>query len=203
MNIQINIHSSIQIDDIAFDAYGISGTNYKAKYVCITHTHYDHLDVDSIKNISTKDTIIIAPHDAKDVLEANFENKIIYVKPNEVLNFEDFELETFASYNLNKAFHPKSNNWVGYKLTRANKVYAVVGDTDATPELEALKNLDVLFVPIGGRYTMNALEAATLTNKIKPELVVPMHYASIVGSKADETEFLRHLHPEQKYQILL
>lgn len=203
MNIKINTHSSIQIEDIAFDPYGITKTNFTAKYICLTHTHYDHLDVISIKNISNKTTIIIAPFDAKEILESNFDNKIIYVKPNELLNFNDFTLETFASYNISKPFHPKSNNWVGYKLTINDKTYAVVGDTDATPELDTLTNLDVLFVPIGGIYTMNAIEASNLTNKLKPNLVIPVHYGSIVGSKQDETEFIKHLNPNINYKILL
>ena len=203
MNIKINTHSSIQIDDIAFDPYGITEPTFTAKYVCITHTHYDHLDINSIKNISNKNTIIIATIDAKDTLEQNFSNKIIYVKPNEILNFENFTLETFASYNINKQFHPKANNWVGYKLVKNNKTYVVVGDTDVTPELEKLENIDVLFLPIGGTYTMTATEAATLANKVKPALVIPMHYGSVVGSKDNETEFINHLNADINYKILL
>lgn len=203
MNIKINTHSSIQIDDIAFDPYGITEPTLAAKYVCITHTHFDHLDIESIKNISNKNTIIVAPQDAKEPLEQNFSNKIVYVKPNEVLNFEDFTLETFSSYNINKKFHPKANNWVGYKLVKDNKTYVVAGDTDVTPELEKLANIDVLFLPIGGTYTMTATEAAKLANKVKPALVIPMHYGSVVGSKANETEFIKHLNADINYKILL
>ena len=203
MNIKINTHSSIQIEDVAFDPYDIKDTNFKAKYVCITHTHFDHLDINSIKNIADENTIIIATLDAKEPLEKNFKNKIVYVKPNEVLNFENLTIETFASYNINKQFHPKSNNWVGYKLTKDGKTYAVVGDADATPELENLKNIDVLFLPIGGTYTMNSIEAAELANKIEPKLVIPMHYGSVVGSKDDETEFINNLDNNIKYEILL
>lgn len=203
MNIKINTHSSIQIEDVAFDPYDIKDTNFKAKYVCITHTHFDHLDINSIKNIADENTIIIATLDAKEPLEKNFKNKIVYVKPNEILNFENLTIETFPSYNINKQFHPKSNNWIGYKLTKDGKTYAVVGDTDATPELESLKNIDVLFLPIGGTYTMNSIEAAELANKIKPKLVVPMHYGSVVGSKDNETEFINNLDNNIKYEILL
>lgn len=203
MNIKINTHSSIQIDDIAFDPYGITKPTFAAKYVCITHTHFDHLDIESIKNISNKNTIIIATIDAKETLTQNFSNKIICVKPNEVLNFEDFTLETFASYNINKQFHPKTNNWVGYKLVKDNKTYVVASDTDVTPELENLSNIDVLFLPIGGTYTMTAIEAAELANKVKPALVIPMHYGSVVGSKDNETEFINHLNAGINYEILL
>ena len=203
MNININTHSSIQIDDLAFDPYGITDTNFKAKYIFITHTHFDHLDIESIKNIIQKDSTIIAPTDAKKVLEENFDNKIFYVLPKDEVNLHEIKVEVFASYNIDKHFHPKENNWVGYKVTKDEKVFAVLGDTDATPELEELSSIDVLFVPIGGTYTMNAIEAAHLANKIKPELVVPVHYGSIVGTKEDEQTFISNLNPEINYKIML
>lgn len=203
MNIHINTHSSIQIDDMAFDPYDADKLKFKAKYIFLTHTHYDHFDVPSIKNISNKRTIIIAPHDAKETLEKNFENKIIYVKPYDEINLETCQIEVLPSYNIDKNFHKKEYNWVGYKVIKDGTVYAILGDTDATPELEKLEDIDVLFVPIGGTYTMNAKEAATLTNTIKPNIVIPVHYNSIVGTKADEKEFLKNLNKKIKHKILL
>ena len=203
MNIKINTHSSIQIDDMAFDPYDADKIKFKAKYIFITHTHYDHLDIPSIKSFSNKKTIFIAPYDAKETLELHFDNKIIYVKPYDEINLETCQVEVLPSYNINKDFHKKESNWVGYKVIKDGVVYAVLGDTDATPELEKLKAIDVLFVPIGGTYTMNAKEAATLSNKIKPKLVVPVHYGTIVGTKADEKEFLKNLDKKIKSKILL
>ena len=203
MNIKINTHSSIQIDDMAFDPYDADKIKFKAKYIFITHTHYDHLDIPSIKSFSNKKTIFIAPYDAKETLEQNFENKIIYVKPYDEINLETCQVEVLPSYNINKDFHKKESNWVGYKVIKDGVVYAVLGDTDATPELENLKAIDVLFVPIGGTYTMNAKEAAALSNKIKPKLVIPVHYGTVVGTKADEKEFLKNLDKKIKSKILL
>lgn len=203
MKININTHSSIQIDDIAFDPYDASTLNFKAKYIFITHTHYDHLDIPSIKNISDKNTIIIAPYDAKETFKKSVDNKIICVKPYEELTLGLLDIEVLPAYNLNKPFHPKTNDWVGYKVFKNGKTFAVLGDTDATTELEELKNIDTLFIPIGGTYTMNAKEAATLTNKINPNLVIPVHYNSIVGSKEDEQVFISNLNKDIKYQILI
>lgn len=203
MNIKINTHSSIQIDDMAFDPYDADKIKFKAKYIFITHTHYDHLDIPSIKSFSNKKTIFVAPYDAKETLEQNFENKIIYVKPYDEINLETCQVEVLPSYNINKDFHKKESNWVGYKVIKDGVVYAVLGDTDTTPELEKLKAIDVLFVPIGGTYTMNAKEAAALSNKIKPKLVIPIHYGTVVGTKADEKEFLKNLDKKIKSKILL
>ena len=57
-----------------------------------------------------------------------------------------------------------------------------MGDTDDTEDAREVK-CDILFIPIGGTYTMNYDEAADYTNYIKPEIVIPVHYGSIVGSK--------------------
>ena len=92
---------------------------------------------------------------------------------------------------------------MGYKVIKDGTVYMIPGDTDKTPELESLSGIDVLFVPIGGTYTMNAKEAAELANQVKPNLVIPMHYGSVVGTKSDEKEFLKHLDKKIKHKILI
>ncbi len=53
-------------------------------------------------------------------------------------------------------------------------IYAM-GDTDVTPEAGSVK-ADIIFVPIGGKYTMDASEAAVFINAHKPGCVVPIHY---------------------------
>lgn len=201
--INVNNHSSIQINDIFIDPYGITETNKKAKYIFITHTHYDHLSLEDIKKIISKETIFVAPKDAQKTLEENFPNhEKFYVEPNQELKFDNFEVKVIPAYNINKNFHKKEFGWVGYVFKIDSITYTILGDTDEIPEHEALKT-NVLFVPIGGTYTMNAEEAALLVNKIKPDLAVPVHYNAIVGSKEDEEIFLENLDKNIKYQIFL
>ena len=66
--------------------------------------------------------------------------------------------------------------------------YYISGDTDITPEAKAV-NCDVAFVPIGGIYTMNAKEAASLINTIEPQIAIPTHYGEIIGSHDDAVLF--------------
>lgn len=203
MMINVNNHSSIQINDIFIDPYGITETNKKAKYIFITHTHYDHLSLEDIKKIISKETIFVAPKDAQKTLEENFPNhEKFYVEPNQELKFDNFEVKVIPAYNINKNFHKKEFGWVGYVFKIDSITYTILGDTDEIPEHETLKT-NVLFVPIGGTYTMNAEEAAILVNKIKPDLAVPVHYNAIVGSKEDEEIFLENLDKNIKYQIFL
>lgn len=203
MMINVNNHSSIQINDIFIDPYGITDTNKKAKYIFITHTHYDHLSLEDIKKIISKETIFVAPKDAQKSLEENFPNhEKFYVEPNQELKFDNFEVKVIPAYNINKNFHKKEFGWVGYVFKIESITYTILGDTDEIPEHETLKT-NVLFVPIGGTYTMNAEEAAILVNKIKPDLAIPVHYNAIVGSKEDEEIFLENLDKNIKYQIFL
>lgn len=201
--INVNNHSSIQINDIFIDPYGITETNKKARYIFITHTHYDHLSLEDIKKIISKETIFVAPKDAQKTLEENFPNhEKFYVEPNQELKFDNFEVKVIPAYNINKNFHKKEFGWVGYVFKIDSITYTILGDTDEIPEHETLKT-NVLFVPIGGTYTMNVEEAALLVNKIKPDLAVPVHYNAIVGSKEDEEIFLENLDKNIKYQIFL
>jgi len=66
--------------------------------------------------------------------------------------------------------------------------YFHAGDTDATPEIKSV-SADVVFLPVGGTYTMTAAEAAEASNAIKPKVAVPIHWGSIVGSREDAETF--------------
>ena len=196
-NITINTQSSIRIATdkiIYFDPFKIESEAHDADYIFITHDHYDHFDLESIKKIIKEDTIVIFPDSMfmKIVPYIN-RNNARGVNPNEEYNINGLLFSTIPSYNLNKDFHPKANKWVGYLLELEDQKVLVTGDTDATEELLNTK-CDIAFVPIGGTYTMTYEEAAKAINTIKPKVVIPTHYGSIVGNKSDEQAFANLLH---------
>ncbi len=183
--ITVNTQSSIKIDNIYFDPFKISSETHDASIIFITHSHYDHFDLDSINKVKNDKTIFIIPDD--DNIKSKLDNyQVVY--PNTKYNINNLVIETIPSYNLNKPFHPKDNNWLGYLVTIDNETYYIMGDTDITPENKLVK-CDYLFIPIGGTYTMDYIEAANLTNIIKPKIVFPIHYGSIVGDKEDYNRF--------------
>lgn len=192
MNIKVNYHSSIKIEDIYIDPFNINDSVNDAKYIFITHCHYDHYSVDDIKKIINEDTVFVCTKDVAKELNDIYKNKIIVVEPNHLYSVENFRFSTFASYNINKDFHPLNKGWVGYVIEISGLRYAIIGDSDLTEEAKKIE-CDVLFVPIGGIYTMNAKEASELANIIKPKLVIPVHYNGIVGNKNDEKVFLNNL----------
>ena len=115
---------------------------------------------------------------------------------------QGIKFETISAYNTNKTFHPKENGWVGYIIIINGIRYYIAGDTDITEENKQVK-CDVAFVPVGGTYTMDFKEAASLINEIKPKIAIPIHYGSIVGTEQDTIDFIRLLHPEIKGIILM
>ena len=148
----------------------------KADLILITDIHGDHMDPDSIKEISKADTEIFAPPavvqtvtTAKPV--ANGESK----------SWNGWTIEAVPAYNLKrgpspgKLFHDKGRG-NGYVLTYAGKRFYFSGDTEGIPEMRALKNIDVAFVCMNLPYTMPPDEAADAVRAFHPKVVIPYHY---------------------------
>ena len=206
-NISINCHSSIKINRekvIYIDPYKIKEVNKDADLIFITHEHYDHYSIEDINKIKKNNTRFIVPNSMKNrlIIDRISENDIISVDVKNKYNVDDIEFETIPAYNINKNFHPKNNNWVGYIININNIKYYIAGDTDMTEEAINVK-CDIAFIPIGGTYTMDYKEAATLTNKIKPKYAIPIHYGLIVGKYEDAINYSNLLDKEIECKIII
>lgn len=171
---------------VYLDPWKISPGAPAADIVLITHTHYDHCSPEDVKLISKKDTVIVVPADGAN----KFKKPVISLKPGESKEIEGIKVEAVPAYNINKPYHPRSENWVGYIVTLDGKRIYHAGDSDAIPEMENLK-VDIAILPVGGTYTMKAEEAAEIVNKMTPGLAIPIHFGTIVGSLADAEKFSR------------
>lgn len=199
--ITINCQSSIKINDdltLYFDPYGIKEKSNDARYIFITHSHWDHLDIDSINNLVNEKTIIIGPASVIEKLDNNY--KMLEVKPNNIYNLDNLSFMTVPAYNLNKDYHPKDAGYVGYIVMLNNITYYIAGDTDALDELKTIK-ADVIFLPVGGTYTMTREEAVELANAIKPRYAIPIHYGLAVGDLLDAKYFVNNLNKEIESKI--
>lgn len=207
-NVEVLCHSSIKIKDkniiIYIDPFKIDNDYNDADFIFITHDHYDHYSEEDINKVVNNDTIIVVPDGliTKLMQIGINKDKIIVVEPNKKYSVKGINFETVPAYNINKKFHPKENGWVGYLINLNNNVYYIAGDTDFTEENRKVK-CDVALVPVGGTYTMDYKEAATLINEIKPQIAVPIHYGSIVGTKQDAINFTQLLNKSIKGIILM
>lgn len=187
-NIEINTQSSIKLTFdkiIYFDPYKIENDVNDADIIFITHDHYDHMDPLSIEKIKNDNTIVVAPKSMEEVIKKIKFKDYIFLNPNEQITIDGFSIKTIPAYNINKPFHPRENNWLGYILTSNGVTYYIAGDTDKTEENEKVR-CDIAFIPIGGHFTMDVKEAEQLVRIINPKIVIPIHYGSIIGTPEDE-----------------
>ena len=148
----------------------------KADLILITDIHGDHMDPDSIKDISKADTEIISSSAvAQTVTTAKA------IANGETKSWQGWTIEAIPAYNLNrgpapgKLFHDKGRG-NGYVLTYGGKRFYFSGDTEGVPEMRALKNIDVAFVCMNLPYTMPPEEAADAVKAFHPKIVIPYHY---------------------------
>jgi L-ascorbate metabolism protein UlaG (beta-lactamase superfamily) len=148
----------------------------KADLILITDIHGDHMDPDSVKEISKADTEIFAPPAVVQTVTtakpiANGESK----------TWGDWTIEAIPAYNLKrgpapgKLFHDKGRG-NGYVLTYGGKRFYFSGDTEGIPEMRALKDIDVAFVCMNLPYTMPPEEAADAVKAFHPRVVIPYHF---------------------------
>ena len=206
-NIRVLCQSCVRIEKekvIYFDPFRVDREYYDADVIFITHDHYDHFSPEDIVKVKKEDTCYVLPEKMKKEAARLGVSKeqILLVKPDEQYTVNGLSFETVPSYNKLKPFHPKSAGWTGYLLTLGGERYYITGDTDVTKESKEVK-CDVVFLPIGGTYTMTYKEAAELANVIRPKYVVPFHYGSIVGKKEDGEKFRQLLDSEITCEFLM
>ena len=161
----------------------------KADLILITHGHYDHCSIADLRKLVKDETIIITTPDTTSKLSGKVEGgHVKLAKPGDNFDVLGIKIKAIAAYNIDKQFHPKANQWLGYLFTINNITFYHAGDSDFIPEMEDL-SADVAFLPVSGTYVMNAEEAAKAARKIMPKIAIPMHYGKIVGSKKDAEKF--------------
>jgi L-ascorbate metabolism protein UlaG (beta-lactamase superfamily) len=182
---------------IYIDPYNIKEGLEKADLVLITHSHYDHCSFADLQKIVKEGTKIVAPADCQSkIAKFDVPIKIEVTEPGQELDLGEVKISSIPSYNIDKHFHPKEEYWVGYIIKMNNILIYHAGDTDVIPEMQKLTGYKqtgkdfVALLPIGGRFTMSAEEAAEAAKMIKPSLAIPMHWGSIVGSEEDAEEFV-------------
>jgi len=151
----------------------------QADLILVTDIHGDHLDEALLKAESKEGTQIIAPDAVAKQLK---EVKVTKVLANgEKTTWDKFTIEAIPMYNMTrgpaagKFFHDKGRG-NGYVLTYGGKRFYFSGDTEAIPEMRALKNIDVAFICMNLPYTMTPDEAADAVKAFKPKVAIPYHY---------------------------
>jgi len=105
--------------------------------------------------------------------------------------FGSIKIEAVPAYNLvngpaeGKVFHPKGQG-NGYVLTVGDKRIYIAGDTENTPEMKALQNIDIAFLPMNLPYTMTPEMVADAVKAFKPKILYPYHFGDTKTDKLIE-----------------
>lgn len=148
----------------------------KADWIFVTDIHGDHHDPKGIDAVRKAGTKFVAPAAvAQNLPEA------AVLKNGETRTFDGIPVEAVPMYNLKRGpepgkFHHDKGRGNGYIFTFANKRVYVAGDTECTPEMRQLKNIDVAFLPMYEPRTMTPEEAAQCAKEFKPKILYAYHY---------------------------
>jgi L-ascorbate metabolism protein UlaG (beta-lactamase superfamily) len=161
----------------------------QADYILITHDHFDHMAPAIVDKLRKPGTVILAPKAAAADVKG-----CTVISNGETRTIGEFKVEAIPMYNMKPAsdgtvYHEKGRG-NGYVLTYGGKRFYFSGDTEGTPEMKALKNIDVAFVCMNLPFTMSPLAAAEAVKAFRPAIVYPYHYR---GGGVDPQDFVRAL----------
>ena len=150
----------------------------KADLILVTHQHYDHFDAKAIETLRQAATaIFVSPA----CLPLPAAARIL--KNGDSARFKDIGIEAVPAYNIvhkrpdGVPFHPRGEG-NGYVLDFPGLRVYVAGDTEDIPEMAALKDIAIAFLPMNLPYTMTPEMTARAARAIKPRVLYPYHYSA-------------------------
>ena len=150
----------------------------KADVVLITHEHRDHLDPEALASIRIDTTDIVHTELCRGKIEGG-----TVMRNGDVGVVQGLQVEAIPAYNLihkrdsGDPFHPCGDG-NGYVITFGDRRVLVAGDSENTPELKSLQNIDVAFLPMNLPYTMTSKMVADIAVAMKPQILYPYHFGS-------------------------
>lgn len=158
----------------------------QADLILVTHEHYDHLDPELIAKLRKDATLMFATEKV-----ASQVKWATAMKAGDKSSAGSITVEAVPAYNIvnmraqGQPYHPKGSG-VGFILTIGDRKIYVAGDTENTPEMKALRNIDVAFLPMNLPYTMTPEMVADAANSFKPRILYPYHYGDTNTDKIVE-----------------
>jgi len=148
----------------------------KADLILITHAHGDHLDPAALAAVRTPATqVVVAP-----VCEGKVEGAIV-LHNGERRQVAGIDILAVPAYNIvqkrkdGTPYHPKGEG-NGYVLTFGDTRVYIAGDTENVPEMKALQDIAVAFLPMNLPYTMTPEMVADAARSFRPRILYPYHY---------------------------
>ncbi len=146
----------------------------KADYIFVTHEHPDHFDQEAIKTLTGESTQLITNKRCGDMLGYG----TVMANGDHLQIADDFTVEAVPAYNTteaNRQFHPKGRD-NGFILTIDGLRIYLAGDTEDIPEMSAINDIDIAFLPCNQPFTMTTEQLVRAAKVVKPKVLFPYHY---------------------------
>lgn len=151
----------------------------KGSLILVTHHHGDHFDVNALRNIIKDGTILLLTEKCIENAEDLTFTKVL--KNGDSYDAYGIKIEAIPAYNIKhmrqkgKPYHPKGEG-NGYIMSFGGKKVYVAGDTENIPEMKALNDIDIAFLPMNLPYTMTPEMVADAAKAFKPKILYPYHF---------------------------
>ena len=149
-------HSADIVIDPFDEKIGLKLPNLSADIVLVSHDHHDH---NNVKDIKGTPFVIDGP--------GEYEIKEVFI-------------QGIPSFHDDKEGKERGQNTI-YVLETEGLRFCHLGDLGqkqlTDEQLEKIDRVDVLMIPVGGKYTISSVEAQKIISQIEPKIIIPMHYA--------------------------
>jgi len=180
------VHASIRIDydgkEIMIDPVTKLGdktidykTMPKANYIFVTHEHFDHYDALAIPKLCSPATAVYTNKSVNGMIHRG----LILNNGDSIAYADDIKIWAVPAYNTTagrEQYHPKGRD-NGYILSLDGLRIYIAGDTEDIPEMAALKDIDIAFLPCNQPYTMTVDQLIKAAKTIMPKVLFPYHYS--------------------------
>jgi len=134
---------------------GIPAPSVVGDIILVSHDHYDH---NSVKSVEKADSKIVTDERKR--------------------NLHGVEIQGFQSFH-DKEHGAKRGKNIIFRFVMDGIRFCHLGDLGHELDEETVRQIgevDVLFIPIGGTFTIDDKQSWNVIKAIKPKIVIPMHY---------------------------
>ncbi len=149
----------------------------RADLIVVSHEHGDHLDSGALETIKKDGTLFYSTE-----IVAQNQAWATIVKAGDKINFKNiFSVDIVPAYNIQhmrtpgQPYHPQGDG-IGFVFNFGDTRVYVAGDTEDTPEMKSLKDINVAFLPMNLPYTMTPGMVADAAMAFKPAILYPYHF---------------------------
>ncbi|NUB44988.1 MBL fold metallo-hydrolase [Fertoebacter nigrum] len=165
--------------------------------ILVSHEHAEHYDAATLQQLLQPETIIVVPPFVRDLLPESLAGRAVVLGNGQHVDLGEIGVSAVAAYGLRgpaQVWHPQGRG-NGYVVTVDDRRLYFAGSTDAVPEMLALEDVFVAFLPLYPPYALGPDEAAAAVAAFRPASVYIYQYNSRATRDAFE-QAMTHAAPE-------